>query len=179
MLLADGGLLDGIGGIALTGVGIVLLIALLAGKGNMGAGAALMVLFLSGDPDERDASGANENEALKKFALAITPSAWKKAYLGDNGDERDSDGDPVLLDLPAWQGDEARALVEPEAVTNVKSMQLATIDVPSLGPVDLSGWRTLVVCADNVCRAGTRCFLSTHVNKVFHSGIVRTCGISS
>ena len=96
----------------------------------------ILLILLSGDPDEREAAGKNENAAVKTLIENYTPSAWKKAYLGDNGVERDSDGEPVLLDLPAWQGDEARALVEPEAVANVKSMQLATIDVPSLGPVD-------------------------------------------
>jgi len=102
------------------------------------SGAIPLLVFLSGDPEERDRSGANENALFKEFVLKITPSAWKKAYQGDNDVERqDGDGPAkVILDLPAWQGDEARELVEPEAVVNVKSMQLATIDVPSLGPVD-------------------------------------------
>ena len=82
MLIADG-FFGGIGGT----IGVVILgvlaIAFFAGKGNMAAGASLMILFLGGDPDERDASGANENEALKQFALSITPSAWKKAYQGE------------------------------------------------------------------------------------------------
>ena len=110
-LVADS-LLDSVGGVAAAGVGAVLLIALLAGKGNMASGAALMVLFLGGDPDERDASGANENKLLKEFALSITPSAWKKAYQGEGAE----DGEPAaLLALPAWQGEEARELTEPEA----------------------------------------------------------------
>ena len=41
-----------------------------------------------------------------------------------------------LLDLPAWQGEEARELEEPEAVANVKSMRLEPIEVPGVGPVD-------------------------------------------
>mmetsp|Transcript_35587 Transcript_35587/g.105508 ORF Transcript_35587/g.105508 Transcript_35587/m.105508 type:complete len:448 (+) Transcript_35587:56-1399(+) len=131
-LVADS-LLDSVGGVAAAGVGAVLLIALLAGKGNMASGAALMVLFLGGDPDERDASGANENKLLKEFALSITPSAWKKAYQGEGAE----DGEPAaLLDLPAWQGEEARELTEPEAVTCVQQMQLAPITVPSVGPVE-------------------------------------------
>jgi len=65
--------------------------------------------------------------------LSVTPSAWKKAYLGDNDVER---GEGTLLDLPAWQGDEARELVEPEAVANVQSMQRAPIEVPGVGPVE-------------------------------------------
>lgn len=80
----------------------------------------------------------NENEFLKNFALSITPSAWKKAYQGDNDVER-ADGtvaEVQLLDLPAWQGEEARALVEAEAVANVKQMQRAPIDVAGVGPVE-------------------------------------------
>jgi len=42
----------------------------------------------------------------------------------------------VLLDLPAWQGEEARALSEPEAVTCVKQMRMEKIEVPGVGPVD-------------------------------------------
>ena len=133
MLLADDSFLSGVGGALAAAVGGVLLIALLAGKGNMASGAALMILFLGGDPDERDRTGANENELLKEFALSITPSAWKKAYQGEGAEEG---APPVLLDLPAWQGDEARELSEPEAVANVQAMQYAPIDVPSVGPVD-------------------------------------------
>lgn len=131
-LLADGGVLDGVGGIVAAGVGLVLLIALLAGKGNFGAGAALMVLFLGGDPDKRDESGANDNKLLKEFALSITPSAWKKAYQGAGAEEGEP---PELLDLPAWMGDEARALSEPEAVAAVERMQLTQLETPA-GPVD-------------------------------------------
>jgi len=115
-------------------VGVILLIALLAGKGSLEAGAALMLVFFSGDPDERAASNANENDWLIKFALSITPSAWKKAYLGEVDIEGES---KALLDLPAWQGDEARELVEPEAVAGVKSMQLTPITVEGVTePVD-------------------------------------------
>jgi len=42
----------------------------------------------------------------------------------------------VLLDLPAWQGDEARELEEPEAVLNIKSMRLEPIEVAGVGPVE-------------------------------------------
>jgi len=131
-LLADGSLLDGVGGIVAAGIGLVLFIALLAGKGNFGAGAALMVLFLGGDPDKREESGANDNKLLKEFALSITPSAWKKAYQGAGAEDGEA---PELLDLPAWMGDEARELSEPEAVAAVKRMQLATLETPA-GPVD-------------------------------------------
>ena len=133
LLIADGGLFDGIGGAVAAGVGLVLVIAFLAGKGNMASGAALMILFLGGDPDERDASGANENKMLKEFALSITPSAWKKAYQGEGAEEGAA---PTLLDLPAWQGHEARELTEPEAVSCIKSMQMEALEVPSVGPVD-------------------------------------------
>jgi len=122
-----------IGTVALGLVGLVVVISFLAGKGNMAAGAALMMLTLGGDPDERDRTGANENEALKNFALSITPSAWKKAYQGEGADE---DGTPVtLLDLPAFCGEEARELSEPEAVSCVKSMQYEEVDVPGVGPI--------------------------------------------
>jgi len=135
LLLAEGFLdnVGGVGGVVAAGVGTVLLIALLAGKGNMASGAALMILFLGGDPDERDASGANENKMLKEFALSITPSAWKKAYQGEGAEEGAEGASPVLLDLPAWMGDEARELTEPEAVACIKNMQLERIDVPSIG----------------------------------------------
>uniref|UniRef100_A0A7S2N1Z3 AB hydrolase-1 domain-containing protein n=1 Tax=Haptolina brevifila TaxID=156173 RepID=A0A7S2N1Z3_9EUKA len=127
--------LDTIGTTAAVGVGVLLVIVLAAGRGSFAAGAALMLVFLGGDPDERDASGANDNRALKDFALSVTPSAWKKAYLGDNDVER-SDGEPALLDLPAWQGEEARTLVEPEAVACIRQMRLEPIETSSLGPVD-------------------------------------------
>ena len=99
---------------------------------SFAGGAAIILLLLGGDPEERVASGANENEILKQIATLITPSAWKKSYLGDNAVEGE---EPQLLDLPAWQGQEARELVEPEAVVNVQSMQLAPVEVPSVGPV--------------------------------------------
>ena len=105
--------LEVVGGIAALGALIY------SARTSFAGGAAVILLFLNGDPDERDASGANENELLKKIALSITPSAWKKAYQGDNDVER-ADGEAPevkLLDLPDWQGDEAKALVEPEAVT--------------------------------------------------------------
>ena len=95
-------------------------------------GAAIVLLLLGGDPEERAASGANEMGPRQKAVLAVTPSAWKKAYLGDNDVERDA---TEKLDLPAWQGEEARDLVEPEAVANVQSMRLETLEVPSVGPV--------------------------------------------
>jgi len=124
----------GLAGALLIPVGVFLLVTLLAGRGSLEAGAALMVVFFGGDPDERVASGANDNEVLRRLALAVTPSAWKKAYGGEGvrpGEVRE------LLDLPAWQGDEARELEEPEAVANVKSMQLAPIDVEGVAePVD-------------------------------------------
>ena len=132
VLLADGGLFDSVAGVALTGIGAVLLIAFLAGKGNMASGAALMILFLGGDPDERDKSGANENALLKEFALSITPSAWKKAYQGEGADGTG----PTLLDLPQWQGEEARELSEPEAVACLQQMQYAPLTVPSVGAVN-------------------------------------------
>jgi len=132
-MLDAGSLLDSAGPIAAAGIGGVLLIAVLAGKGNMASGAALMMLFLGGDPDERDASGANENKMLKDFALSITPSAWKKAYQGEGAE---SGAASTLLDLPEWQGHEARELSEPEAVACMNNMQLAAIDVPSVGLVN-------------------------------------------
>jgi len=125
--------LETIGEVALAGVGLILAIAFAAGKGSFSAGAALMLVFLGGDPDERDASGANDNKALKEFALSITPSAWKKAYQGEGSPDGEA---RQLLDLPAWQGEEARALTEPEAVACVKSMKLEPLEVPSLGPVN-------------------------------------------
>ena len=132
-LLADGGLFDSIAGIGALGVGLFVVVALLAGKGSLEAGAALMLVFFRGDPDEREASGANENELLKKLALSITPSAWKKAYQGEEGVE----GSQALLDLPSWQGEEARALVEPEAVANIRAMQYEPFVVPGIStPVD-------------------------------------------
>ena len=73
-------------------------------------------------------------QILKNIATAITPSAWKKSYQGVGQGE---DQPPKeLLDLPAWQGEEARELEEPEAVANVKSMRLEPIEVPGVGPVD-------------------------------------------
>lgn len=113
---------------------------------NPTTGAILPLLFLSGDSEKLAESGATtvQNEALKKFALSVTPSAWKKAYQGvdDEGVRLDPktgeaiEGPPPLLDLPAWQGDEARELIEPEAVAVVKAMELEPIDVASVGPVD-------------------------------------------
>ena len=41
-----------------------------------------------------------------------------------------------LLDLPAWQGEEARELSEPEAVACVQTMQLEALEVPSVGKVN-------------------------------------------
>eukprot|EP00908_Phaeocystis_cordata_P020743 Transcript_32401.p2 GENE.Transcript_32401~~Transcript_32401.p2 ORF type:complete len:458 (+),score=211.60 Transcript_32401:185-1375(+) len=118
----------------LVAVGALTVIAALAYslRTSWAGGAAIVLLLLGGDPEERAASGANEMGPLQKAVLAVTPSAWKKAYLGDNDVERDGS---EKLDLPAWQGQEARDLVEPEAVTNVKSMQLEPIEVPSVGPV--------------------------------------------
>ena len=131
LLVADG--LSSVGGAFGVVVGLFLLVAIVAGKGTFEAGAALMLVFFQGDPDERDASGANDNEFIRNLALAITPSAWKKAYQGAEGE----DGEPAkLLDLPAWQGEEARALSEPEAVANIRQMRLEPIDVPGVGPVD-------------------------------------------
>lgn len=113
---------------------------------NPTTGAILPLLFLSGDSEKLAESGATteQNEALKKFALSVTPSAWKKAYSGvdDSGQRLDPvtgemvDGPPPLLDLPTWQGEEARALVEPEAVACVKSMRFEPIEVPGVGPVN-------------------------------------------
>jgi pimeloyl-ACP methyl ester carboxylesterase len=57
--------------------------------------------------------------------------------LGENDVER-GDGEVKLLDLPAWQGDEARELVEPEAVDCVMQMQLEPIEVGGVGPVETS-----------------------------------------
>jgi len=131
LLLADA--LGDVGGVAAAIFGLFVVVAVVAGKGSFEAGAALMLVFFQGDPDERDASGANENEFIKNLALAITPSAWKKAYQGEDGE----DGAPAqLLDLPAWQGEEARALVEPEAVACMRQMRLEAIEVPGVGQVD-------------------------------------------
>ena len=71
---------------------------------------------------------------LKNIATAITPSAWKKSYQGVG--EGEDQPPKVLLDLPAWQGDEARELEEPEAVLNIKSMRLEPIEVAGVGPVE-------------------------------------------
>ncbi len=134
LLLADWDIPGGIPAVLLF---FFLLISYGAGKGNMAAGAALVTLGMFGDPDERERSGANENEMIKKFVLTITPSAWKKAYQGADS----PDGEPEqkqLLDLPEWMGDEARELVEPEAVECVKQMQIAPIDVPGVGTVKTS-----------------------------------------
>jgi len=117
----------------LAGVAFIAIISFAAGRGSFSAGALLMLTFLGGDPDERQASGANDNKALKDFALSITPSAWKKAYQGEGSPDGE---EPQLLDLPAWQGEEARTLVEPEAVACMQSMQLEPLDVPSLGKVN-------------------------------------------
>ena len=124
----------GIAGVFLIPIGLLLVIILLAGKGSMASGAALMLVFFGGNPDEREASGKNEGGWIIDLALSVTPSAWKKAYMGERDAE---DGEKVLLDLPAWQGEQARELVEPEAVANVKSMQLAPLSVEGLAdPVD-------------------------------------------
>jgi len=88
---------------------------------SFAGGAAIILLLLGGDPEERVASGTNENEILKQIATLITPSAWKKSYLGDNAVEGE---EPQLLDLPAWQGQEARELVEPEAVVKSRGRSL-------------------------------------------------------
>ena len=123
----------GLAGALLAPVGVILIITFVAGRGSLEAGAALMLVFFSGDPDERAESWFNNNELVKKFALAVTPSAWKKSYLSSG----DGDVARELLDLPAWQGEEARELEEPEAVTNVKTMQLAPIKVEGIPePVD-------------------------------------------
>lgn len=126
---------DGLGEGLLTAfalpVGLFLIVALLAGKGDMKSGAALMLVFFGGDPDERVESGVNDNEFIRNLALSITPSAWKKAYQGAES----PDGTPVekvLLDLPPWQGEEARELEEPEAVAGVKSMRYEPIEVPGV-----------------------------------------------
>jgi pimeloyl-ACP methyl ester carboxylesterase len=111
---------------------------------NPTTGAILPLLFLSGDSEKLAESGATtvQNEALKKFALSVTPSAWKKAYQGvdDDGVRLDPvTGEAVaaaLLELPLWMGDEARALVEPEAVACVQALQMASIEVPSVGAVE-------------------------------------------
>jgi len=139
LLALDVPLQDVFGGAAQVGAAFVLLLfvlAGLAGTGGFEAGAALMLLLFQGDPEEREKSGANDSGALIKFAMAVTPSAWKKAYLGDNDVERADGEEPPKLDLPAWQGEEAPALVEPEAVTCVKQMQLMPLEVPSVGAVD-------------------------------------------
>ncbi|KAL1524655.1 hypothetical protein AB1Y20_019542 [Prymnesium parvum] len=128
--------LSGVSEVAAVVAAAILLTIVLAGKGSLEAGAALMLLFFQGDPDEREKSGANEGGLLVKLALAVTPSAWKKAYAGENDVDRAEGEEPPKLDLPAWQGEEARQLVEEEAVACVKSMQLAPIEVPSVGPVD-------------------------------------------
>ena len=73
-------------------------------------------------------------QMLKNIATAITPSAWKKSYQGVG--EGEDQPPKVLLDLPAWQGDEARELEEPEAVLNIKSMRLEPIEVAGVGPVE-------------------------------------------
>jgi len=118
-------------------VGVVafagLLLAAVAGGINPTATVPLLLILLSGDPDEREAAGKNDNAAVKAVIESFTPSAWKKAYLGGNAVEGE---EAPLLDLPAWQGEEARALVEPEAVATVKAMQLEPINVPSVGAVD-------------------------------------------
>ena len=73
-------------------------------------------------------------QVLKQIATAITPSAWKKSYQGVGEGEGEGEA-KVLLDLPAWQGDEARELEEPEAVLNVQSMRLEPVEVAGVGPV--------------------------------------------
>mmetsp|Transcript_148782 Transcript_148782/g.270793 ORF Transcript_148782/g.270793 Transcript_148782/m.270793 type:complete len:512 (-) Transcript_148782:120-1655(-) len=115
------------------GVGVVLAGLLLSQLNIITAVVPLLLIFLSGDPDERAKDG--NNEAVKQIIENYTPSAWKKAYLGENDVER-GDGQKSLLDLPSWQGEEARELVEAEAVENVKAMQLETIDVAGVGPID-------------------------------------------
>tara|TARA_B110001452_G_scaffold133972_1_gene111394 strand:- start:1468 stop:2835 length:1368 start_codon:yes stop_codon:yes gene_type:complete len=119
---------------SLVAAGVVAVVAAIAfgGRTSFAGGAAIILLLLGGDPDKREESGANEMGPLQKAVLSVTPSAWKKAYLGDNDVER---GEVALLDLPAWQGEQARELVEEEAVACVKSMQLADIEVPGVGPV--------------------------------------------
>jgi len=118
------------------GVGAVVALAAFAWslRTSFAGGAAIILLLLGGDPEERVASGANDNEMLKNIATAITPSAWKKSYQGVG--EGEDQPPKVLLDLPAWQGDEARELEEPEAVLNIKSMRLEPIEVPGVGPVE-------------------------------------------
>lgn len=126
----------GLAGVFLIPIGIVLLITVVAGKGSLEAGAALMLIFFSGDPDETKAAAGEKDDLLIKFALSVTPSAWKKAYAGVD-DEAEGESTKVLLDLPAWQGDEARELSEPEAVASVQGMQLAPIVVEGVAdPVD-------------------------------------------
>jgi len=118
------------------GIGAVVAFAAFAWslRTSFAGGAAIILLLLGGDPEERVASGANDNEVLKQIATAITPSAWKKSYQGVG--EGEDQPPKVLLDLPAWQGDEARELEEPEAVLNIKSMRLEPIEVPGVGPVE-------------------------------------------
>ena len=72
----------GLAGALLAPVGVILIITFVAGRGSLEAGAALMLVFFSGDPDERAESWFNNNELVKKAALAVTPSAWKKSYGG-------------------------------------------------------------------------------------------------
>ena len=74
VLLSGGDVLGAAGTLAAVG---------LLGYGIL-SGAIPLLVFLSGDPEERDRSGANENALFKEFVLKITPSAWKKAYQGDN-----------------------------------------------------------------------------------------------
>ena len=38
----------------------------------------LLLILLSGDPDEREAAGKNDNAAVKALIENFTPSAWKK-----------------------------------------------------------------------------------------------------
>ena len=117
----------GTAGLIAAPVALLAVVALLAGKGSLEAGAALMLVFFAGDPDEK----AREEKGgfLIEFAQLITPSAWKKAYLGERDEE---DGPKVLLDLPAWQGEEARELVEPEAVAGIKAMKYEPFEVPGV-----------------------------------------------
>jgi len=101
------------------------------------SGVLPLLLLLGGDPDKKEEEGfVADNEWIKSAALAVTPSAWKKAYQGD--DKPDDEAEKTLLDLPAWQGEEARELVEPEAVRVLEKLQYAEIEVPSVGPVGTS-----------------------------------------
>jgi len=116
------------------GIGVAAFVGLiaLAGIGPTTV-VPLLLILLSGDPDEREAAGKNDNAAVKALIENYTPSAWKKAYFGENDIER---GNETQLDLPAWHSEESRVLVEAEAVASVQAMQREKISLPSLGEVE-------------------------------------------